>query len=115
MTSLVVRKARRNGIPALYLVYGYREIEEPNRWYVGSCLYHREQRRDDQHRRRLGDAKKFHRELKKVAAGRCFDELVQKVVLEIVWGTRRESIDRENIQNAQNRRISQGYQSLPFG
>lgn len=115
MNALIARKETARQTPTLYLVYGYREIDEPNRWYVGSCLYMREQARDNQHRRRLGAANKFRRELNKVAAGRCFDEIVQKVVLEIVWGTPQDAIDRENIHMDRLDSIQNGFNSRHAG
>lgn len=115
MRSLVPKKETAKEIPSLYLIYGYREIEEPNRWYVGSCLYIREQIRDEFHRRRFGDGKKFRRALKKVANGRCFDELVQKVVLEVVWGTPQDCIDRENIHMDRLDSIQNGFNSQHAG
>ena len=75
----------------------------------------REQARDDQHRRRLGDAKKFHRLLKQVAAGRCFDELVDKAVLEIVWGTPTDAVARENIHMDRLNSIAGGFNSCHAG
>lgn len=115
MSALIARKKTAKEIPSLYLIYGYREIEEPNRWYVGSCMYIREQARDDQHRRRFGDGKKFRRELKKIAKGRCFDELVQKVVLEVVWGTPQDAIDRENTHMDRLDSIENGFNSQHAG
>lgn len=115
MTALVNRKETAKQTPTLYLVYGYREIDEPNRWYVGSCLYMREQARDNRHRRMFGDGKKFRRELKKIADGRCFDELVQKVILEIVWGTPQECIDRENLHMDRLDSIKNGFNSNHAG
>ena len=115
MQGLVHRKELAKETPTLYLIYGYREIEEPNRWYVGSCLYMREQARDDRHRKNLGDAKKFHEELLKIAKGRCFDELVQKVVLEVVWGNPQGAIDRENIHIDRLDSIQSGFNCQPAG
>ena len=111
MMSLVVRKETARQTPTLYLVYGYREIDEPNRWYVGSCRYIREMARDNQHRNKFGAGKKFRRELRKVASGRYFDELVDKVVLEIVWGTFQDCIDRENIHMRRLDSIKNGFNS----
>ena len=115
MSALIVRKETARQTPTLYLVYGYREIAEPNRWYVGSCLYLREQTRDNEHRRKLGAGKKFHRELSKIADGRCFDELVDKVVLEVVWGTPQDCVDRENIHMDRLDSIENGFNSFHAG
>ena len=115
MNALIVRKETARQTPSLYLIYGYREIDEPNRWYVGSCAYMREQARDDQHRRKLGDGKKLHLELSKTADGRCFDELVQKVVLEVLWGTPQDCIDRENIHMDRLDSIENGFNSCHAG
>ena len=115
MVELVKRLENKRQTPSLYLIYGYREIEETNRWYVGSCLYIREQARDDEHRRYFGHGKKFHEELLKIANGRCFDELVQKVVLEVLWGTPQSCIDRENIHIIRLDSIQNGFNSCIAG
>ena len=99
----------------LYLIYGYREIAEPNRWYVGSCLYIREQIRDNEHRRQFGAAVKFRRELKKTSNGRCFDEIVERRVLEVVWGTPQDCVDRENIHMDRLDSIENGFNSCHAG
>ena len=100
---------------ALYLIYGYREIAFPHRWYVGSCLYRNEQRRHEEHCRHLGHAKKFHRELNKIANGRCFEELVEKHVLEIIADNRKECIERENFHMDRLDSIQHGFNSQHAG
>lgn len=114
-TSLLVSEQSHPPAQRLYLIYGYREIDKPHRWYVGSCQYIRERIRDSQHRSELGDGKKFHRELKKIANGRCFDELVIKVVLEVLWGTPQDAIDRENLHMDRLDSIKNGFNSRHAG
>ena len=80
----------------LYLIYGYREIAPPHRWYVGATEYIREKKRDKEHRFPQGYKTVFSKFVKlKYKDGLSFDDILEKVNLEYFYGTKEEADQRE--------------------
>ena len=89
-------KYDRNKIDT-YLIYGYREREGKNRWYVGATRWQRRIARDKTHRAaKGGDQKYFYNFIRKAyREKKTFEQVLEYCQLDIVVGTAKQADARE--------------------
>ena len=81
-----------------HIIYGYREINRPHRWYVGRKLYRRKDIRDEDHRKGSSGSRKFNEFVHhKVKQGKTFDDLFEYFELETFFGYERQADIREGV------------------